>query len=84
MVECPDWLVVLQIVGSDPVGSLLADPLNSPEPSPYEVEGIGYDFVPTVLDSSVGLCDVNLSVCDVNMSVSDDNMSVCDVNVSSR
>ncbi|XP_059895163.1 cystathionine beta-synthase b [Gadus macrocephalus] len=47
--KCPS----ITIVGVDPVGSLLADPLNSPEPSAYEVEGIGYDFVPTVLDSSV-------------------------------
>ena len=66
-VEHPDWPVVFQIVGSDPVSSLLADPLNSPEPRPYEVEGIGYDFVPTVLDRSVSLMltcqsDVNMSV----------------------
>ncbi|CAL8268577.1 unnamed protein product [Lota lota] len=43
----------ITIVGADPVGSLLADPTHSPESSPYEVEGIGYDFVPTVMDRSV-------------------------------
>lgn len=47
--KCPD----ITIVGVDPVGSILADPLHSAEPCPYEVEGIGYDFVPTVLDRSV-------------------------------
>ncbi|KAG7275913.1 hypothetical protein CRUP_011363 [Coryphaenoides rupestris] len=41
--KCPD----ITIVGVDPVGSILADPLHSAEPCPYEVEGIGYDFVPT-------------------------------------
>lgn len=36
------------IVGADPVGSILA----GPEPvQPYNVEGIGYDFVPDVMDS---------------------------------
>ena len=40
---CPDC----QIIGVDPVGSILA----GPEPiQPYEVEGIGYDFIPKVLD----------------------------------
>lgn len=39
-----------EIVGVDPVGSLLA----GEEPiKPYEVEGIGYDFVPDVLDRSL-------------------------------
>lgn len=39
----------------DPVGSILALPetLNETDVSFYEVEGIGYDFVPTVLDRSV-------------------------------
>ena len=42
----------IQIVGVDPLGSILAEPesLNESEVSFYEVEGIGYDFVPTVLD----------------------------------
>ena len=38
----------LQIIGVDPVGSILADPSNR-ETKPYEVEGTGYDFVPAVL-----------------------------------
>lgn len=40
----------------DPVGSILAEPeeLNQTEQTAYEVEGIGYDFVPTVLDRKVG------------------------------
>jgi cystathionine beta-synthase len=45
-----------QIVGVDPEGSILAlpDSLNQTENSGfYEVEGIGYDFIPTVLDRSV-------------------------------
>lgn len=39
----------------DPVGSILALPetLNETDVSFYEVEGIGYDFVPTVLDRSL-------------------------------
>lgn len=49
-----------KVVGVDPVGSILAQPdeLNvqtpdEPDKPPstfYEVEGIGYDFIPTVLD----------------------------------
>lgn len=44
-----------QIVGVDPEGSILAEPeeLNRTDKTQYEVEGIGYDFVPTVLDRSV-------------------------------
>jgi cystathionine beta-synthase len=38
-----------KIVGADPVGSILA----GPGPIlPYKVEGIGYDFIPDVLDRS--------------------------------
>eukprot|EP01128_Nolandella_sp_AFSM9_P001887 TRINITY_DN12289_c0_g1_i1.p1 TRINITY_DN12289_c0_g1~~TRINITY_DN12289_c0_g1_i1.p1 ORF type:complete len:508 (+),score=149.05 TRINITY_DN12289_c0_g1_i1:91-1524(+) len=42
------------IVGVDPIGSILAQPesLNVSGPM-YQVEGIGYDFIPTVLDRSV-------------------------------
>jgi cystathionine beta-synthase len=42
------------VVGVDPVGSILAEPpeLNS-SISSYKVEGIGYDFIPTVLDRQV-------------------------------
>lgn len=44
-----------QIVAGDPFGSILALPesLNKTDVSFYEVEGIGYDFLPTVLDRSV-------------------------------
>lgn len=43
------------IVGVDPEGSILALPekLNDTNVTFYEVEGIGYDFLPTVLDRSV-------------------------------
>ena len=37
----------VEIVGVDPVGSILAGPS---EITPYKVEGIGYDFIPDVLD----------------------------------
>lgn len=42
------------IVGVDPLGSILAVPesLNTPHGS-YKVEGIGYDFIPPVLDRSL-------------------------------
>ncbi|XP_019521551.1 PREDICTED: cystathionine beta-synthase [Hipposideros armiger] len=45
----------LQIIGVDPEGSILAEPeeLNQTELTAYEVEGIGYDFIPTVLDRTV-------------------------------
>ena len=41
--RCPAAIVV----GVDPVGSILG---GGTEVSPYYVEGIGYDFIPTVLD----------------------------------
>lgn len=43
------------VVGADPEGSILAEPeeLNKSNVTFYEVEGIGYDFIPTVLDRSV-------------------------------
>ncbi|CAF0862533.1 unnamed protein product [Adineta steineri] len=49
--KCPNCI----IVGVDPEGSLLAVPesLNKSEITFYEVEGIGYDFIPTVLDRSL-------------------------------
>ncbi|KAG5683862.1 hypothetical protein PVAND_013124 [Polypedilum vanderplanki] len=49
--ECPNCV----IVGVDPEGSILAQPesLNESSVTMYEVEGIGYDFIPTVLDRSV-------------------------------
>lgn len=59
---CPEGLagqsptLSLQIIGVDPEGSILAEPeeLNRTEQTGYEVEGIGYDFIPTVLDRAVG------------------------------
>ncbi|KAK4520765.1 killer toxin resistant protein [Mucor velutinosus] len=44
--KCPN----IKIVGVDPVGSILAQPesLNT-EGGSYQVEGIGYDFIPDVL-----------------------------------
>lgn len=49
--ECPKCI----IVGVDPEGSILARPveLNKSNVTAYEVEGIGYDFIPTVMDHTV-------------------------------
>ncbi|XP_062962004.1 cystathionine beta-synthase [Cynocephalus volans] len=49
--KCPGC----RIIGVDPEGSILAEPeeLNQTELTAYEVEGIGYDFIPTVLDRTV-------------------------------
>ena len=42
------------IVGVDPLGSILADPSNLDHINePYQVEGIGYDFIPKVFDRSL-------------------------------
>lgn len=48
---CPNCI----IISVDPEGSILAEPesLNQSDTSFYELEGIGYDFLPTVLDRSV-------------------------------
>jgi cystathionine beta-synthase len=48
----------IQIVGADPVGSILAEVwrsngANKPQGAPYKVEGIGQDKVPGALDLSV-------------------------------
>lgn len=45
----------VQVVGVDPFGSTLAQPesLNETTVGGYEIEGIGYDFIPRVLDRSV-------------------------------
>jgi cysteine synthase len=40
----------IQIIGADPVGSILG---GGDTVSPYQVEGIGYDFFPEVLDNSL-------------------------------
>jgi cystathionine beta-synthase len=44
----------IKVVGVDPYGSILAQPdsLNT-KIAPYQVEGIGYDFIPDVLDRSL-------------------------------
>jgi len=49
--KCPNCIVV----GVDPEGSILAEPenLNKSDVTYYDVEGTGYDFIPTVLDRSV-------------------------------
>lgn len=42
----------IKIVGADPIGSILAVPevLNKTDVTSYKVEGIGYDFIPKVLN----------------------------------
>ena len=40
----------IKIIGADPVGSILG---GGDEISSYLVEGIGYDFIPEVLDNSL-------------------------------
>lgn len=41
----------IQIIGIDPKGSILAEPASlNTESFSYKVEGIGYDFIPRVLD----------------------------------
>merc|ERR1719500_2649453 len=49
--KCPECVVV----GVDPMGSILAEPenLNRSDVTYYDVEGTGYDFIPTVLDRTV-------------------------------
>lgn len=49
--KCPECIVV----GVDPEGSILAQPeeINKSDVTYYEVEGTGYDFIPTVLDRTV-------------------------------
>jgi cysteine synthase len=44
----------VKIVGVDPIGSLISAKSGIPNHSHhFEVEGIGYDFVPTVLDMDI-------------------------------
>ncbi|CAK7235486.1 cystathionine beta-synthase [Sporothrix curviconia] len=43
----------IKVIAADPVGSILAEPASLNEEgsnTPYKVEGIGYDFIPDVLD----------------------------------
>ncbi|KAK0159664.1 hypothetical protein PV327_010757 [Microctonus hyperodae] len=44
-----------KIIAIDPVGSILAEPqeINETHKTFYDVEGVGYDFIPTVLDRNV-------------------------------
>lgn len=44
---------LLQIVAVDPEGSSMIESKDKKVKTSFEVEGIGYDFVPTVLDKSV-------------------------------
>ncbi|KAF4688798.1 hypothetical protein FOZ60_002387 [Perkinsus olseni] len=55
------------VVGVDPIGSILAvpDSLNDPgRLEGYQVEGIGYDFIPTVLDRDPSVIDEWMKVGD--------------------
>lgn len=49
--KCPN----VKVICADPVGSLLAQPeeLNKEGVQFFEVEGIGYDFIPTVIDRNI-------------------------------
>ncbi|XP_041857928.1 cystathionine beta-synthase b [Melanotaenia boesemani] len=47
--KCPN----IKIVAVDPEGSVLVESEEQNEKAHFEVEGIGYDFVPTVLDRSL-------------------------------
>jgi len=69
-----------KIVAVDPYGSILAKPDHVNEQDPrtghkklqaYEVEGIGYDFVPTVLDQDENLIDYWVKTCD------DESFAMC-------
>lgn len=43
----------IKVVAADPIGSILAEPASLNDEganAPYKVEGIGYDFIPDVLD----------------------------------
>ncbi|GAB6024294.1 hypothetical protein CHUAL_008986 [Chamberlinius hualienensis] len=55
LAQCDEKCPSCKVIAVDPLGSILAEPeeLNKSEVSFYEVEGIGYDFLPTVLDRSV-------------------------------
>ncbi|XP_061183606.1 cystathionine beta-synthase-like isoform X2 [Saccostrea echinata] len=46
--RCPNC----KVIGVDPEGSVIAEPesLNKTDTTFYEVEGVGYDFIPTVCD----------------------------------
>merc|ERR1712232_1443133 len=69
-----------KVVAVDPYGSILAKPDEVNEQDPrtghkklqaHEVEGIGYDFVPTVLDQDEKLIDYWVKTCD------DESFAMC-------
>jgi len=76
----------------DPVGSIIAVPesLNKSDVTAYEVEGIGYDFIPTVCDREVSIfipteCDHEASIfipteCDHEASIFIPTECDCEVN----
>ena len=51
--RCPNC----KVIGVDPNGSIIAEPedLNKTDTTFYEVEGIGYDFIPTVCERAVSI-----------------------------
>mmetsp|Transcript_54658 Transcript_54658/g.133956 ORF Transcript_54658/g.133956 Transcript_54658/m.133956 type:complete len:543 (-) Transcript_54658:74-1702(-) len=50
----------IKVIGLDPEGSILAYPeaLNKTDVTGYQVEGTGYDFIPTVCDRDPSLVDL--------------------------
>ncbi|KAF7625995.1 hypothetical protein Mgra_00009820 [Meloidogyne graminicola] len=50
--EIPGSIILDQIIAVDPEGSILANP-KCKETKHYDIEGIGYDFVPAVFDRSL-------------------------------
>ncbi|XP_041373508.1 cystathionine beta-synthase-like [Gigantopelta aegis] len=52
MEEIPNAKILSQIIGVDPEGSVIAQPeeINKTDVTYYDVEGVGYDFIPTVCE----------------------------------
>lgn len=52
-----DTIPNCKVIAADPFGSILSLPeeLNKTDVTFYEVEGIGYDFIPTVLGKFINL-----------------------------
>lgn len=48
--KCKEIDPQIQIIGADPYGSIL---IGGTEVHPYLVEGIGYDFIPEILDNNL-------------------------------
>jgi hypothetical protein len=57
----------VQVIGVDPLGSVIAEPenVNKSDVTLFEVEGIGYDFVPTVSNGEVTIREINLYMCPI-------------------